>query len=155
MLAEVVTEGEVTKQLPGVLGTHIQVVGPQMGLIKMAEGLPPGDAQASLVEIADGLQPGDDGGKGGDVGDDRVNADDGLCGKTGHRGASHMLNGNSQTAGSRLKFLSDGFKIGLPVGVIGQYDDIFCRHIRNRPFQCGRQGSNMPESSDGPRLSGI
>ena len=59
MLAEVVAEGEVMKRLPGVLRTHIQVVGPQVGLIKMTEGIP------------------------------------------------------------------DGFKIGLPVGVVGQYDDIF------------------------------
>ena len=59
MLAEVVAEGEVMKRLPGVLRTHIQVVGPQVGLIKMTEGI------------------------------------------------------------------TDGFKIGLPVGVVGQYDDIF------------------------------
>ena len=127
--AQKIPEHQVAVQLLGICRANVQMVQPQMGLADVAERLPARDAKISLMGVTDGRQPLHDLRKDRVIRHHHINVDAGLSGKSLHRSAANMLNGNGQPVEGRREFLPDGRKIRLPRRVVGQYHNMCRSHI--------------------------
>ena len=128
MRAEKIAEGDMAVQLGGGFGADIQMVCLQMGFIGVFECFAIPDAKVTLVNIADGVQTVDNGIENRIVRNDDIDVDAGLGRHPFHRGASDVFDAEDQVTDGAFDLCPDGLKIGSPVRIIGDNDDLSCFH---------------------------